>query len=29
VKDFLTVFIAQNGRVPPRDWDGVVPLTTK
>jgi adenylate cyclase len=29
VKDFLTVFIAQQGRVPPRDWDGVVALTTK
>jgi adenylate cyclase len=29
VKDFLTVFIAQHGRTPPRDWDGVVPLTSK
>lgn len=29
VKDFLTVFIAGHGRVPPRDWDGVIPLTQK
>lgn len=29
VKDFLTVFIAQHNRTPPRDWDGVVPLTSK
>jgi adenylate cyclase len=28
-KDFLTVFIAQHGRVPPDDWDGVIPLRTK
>jgi len=26
VKDFLTVFIAQNNRTPPRGWDGTVPL---
>jgi adenylate cyclase len=26
VKDFLTVFIAQNNRTPPPDWDGVIPL---
>ncbi len=25
VKDFLTVFIAQNNRVPPTDWDGTIP----
>lgn len=25
-KDFLTVFIASHGRVPPPNWDGVVPL---
>jgi adenylate cyclase len=29
VKDFLTVFIAQHNRVPPSDWDGVIPLTSK
>jgi adenylate cyclase len=29
VKDFLTVFIAQHGRTPPRGWDGVVELTSK
>jgi adenylate cyclase len=29
VKDFLTVFIAQNGRTPPRNWDGVVELQSK
>lgn len=29
VKDFLTVFIAQHGRTPPRNWDGVVELTSK
>jgi len=29
VKDFLTVYIAQHGRTPPRDWDGVVPLSSK
>ncbi|HRX83304.1 MAG TPA: hypothetical protein P5307_29775, partial [Pirellulaceae bacterium] len=26
VKDFLTVFIAQNNRTPPSDWDGTLPL---
>ncbi|MBC8355824.1 MAG: adenylate/guanylate cyclase domain-containing protein [Planctomycetes bacterium] len=26
VKDFLTVFIAQNNRTPPNGWDGTVPL---
>ncbi|HUG67620.1 MAG TPA: adenylate/guanylate cyclase domain-containing protein [Pirellulaceae bacterium] len=26
VKDFLTVFIAQNNRRPPSDWDGTIPL---
>ena len=26
VKDFLTVFIAQNNRTPPPGWDGVIPL---
>lgn len=26
VKDFLTVFIAQNARTPPPDWDGVIPV---
>lgn len=29
VKDFLTVFIAQNNRTPPDDWDGVIPLSMK
>ena len=29
VKDFLTVFIAQHGRTPPRDWNGVVTLQSK
>jgi adenylate cyclase len=29
VKDFLTVFIAQHGRIPPEGWDGVIPLTRK
>lgn len=29
VKDFLTVFIAQHNRVPPPDWNGVIPLTSK
>jgi adenylate cyclase len=29
VKDFLTVFIAENGRVPPPNWNGVIPLTSK
>ena len=28
-KDFLTVFIAQHNRMPPPDWDGVIPLTRK
>jgi adenylate cyclase len=29
VKDFLTVFIAQHGRIPPDGWDGVIPLSRK
>jgi adenylate cyclase len=29
VKDFLTVYIAQNGRTPPADWKGVVAMTSK
>ncbi|WP_435010389.1 adenylate/guanylate cyclase domain-containing protein [Tundrisphaera lichenicola] len=29
VKDFLTVFIAQHGRIPPEGWDGVIPLHQK
>jgi len=29
VKDFLTVFIAQNGRVAPPDWNGVIRLPEK
>ena len=29
VKDYLTVFIAQHNRMPPRDWDGVIPIDTK
>jgi adenylate cyclase len=29
VKDFLTVFIAQHNRTPPRDWDGVIALANK
>ena len=29
VKDFLTIFIAQNNRTPPDDWDGVIPLVSK
>ncbi len=29
VKDFLTVFIAQNNRTPPDDWDGVISLKAK
>jgi len=29
VKDFLTVYIAQHNRVPPPDWDGVIPLQSK
>jgi adenylate cyclase len=28
-KDFLTVYIAQHGRVPPPGWDGVIPLARK
>lgn len=29
VKDFLTVFIAQHGRTPPADWQGVIKLPEK
>ena len=29
VKDFLTVFIAQHGRTPPADWQGIIPLSNK
>ena len=29
VKDFLTVFIAQNGRVAPPDWNGTIRLPEK
>jgi adenylate cyclase len=29
VKDFLTVFIAQHNRMPPADWDGVIPIASK
>ncbi len=29
VKDFLTVHIARHNRVPPPDFDGVIPLATK
>lgn len=29
VKDFLTVFIAQNNRTPPDGWDGVIPINSK
>ncbi|MCH5373564.1 MAG: adenylate/guanylate cyclase domain-containing protein, partial [Planctomycetes bacterium] len=29
VKDFLMVFIARHDRVPPVDWDGVIPLAFK
>jgi adenylate cyclase len=29
VKDFLTVYIAQHNRQPPRDWSGVIELTNK
>jgi adenylate cyclase len=29
VKDFLTIFIAQNNRLPPGGWDGVIPLDSK
>ncbi len=28
VKDFLTVFIAQNNRTPPDDWNGIMPAPT-
>jgi len=27
--DFLTVYIAQHNRTPPRNWDGVIPLANK
>ncbi len=29
VKDYLTVFIAQHNRMPPANWDGVIPIGTK
>jgi len=29
VKDFLTVYIAQNGRVAPPDWNGTIRLPEK
>jgi adenylate cyclase len=29
VKDFLTVYIAQHNRTPPRDWEGVITLASK
>lgn len=29
VKDYLTVFIAQHNRMPPADWNGVIPIETK
>ena len=29
VKDYLTVFIAQHNRMPPPNWDGVIPIATK
>jgi adenylate cyclase len=29
VKDFLTVFIARHDRIPPTDWDGIIPLSSK
>ncbi len=29
VKDFLTVYIAQNNRTPPKDWKGVIELSSK
>ena len=29
VKDFLTVFIAQHNRIPPPNWDRVIPLGSK
>lgn len=28
-KDFLTVFIARCNRLPPADWDGIIPLQEK
>ena len=28
-KDFLTVYIAQHDRTPPRHWNGVIPLSSK
>lgn len=28
-KDFLTVYIAQHDRTPPRNWNGVIPLSSK
>jgi len=28
-KDFLTVYIAQHNRIPPRDWDGVIQIQQK
>lgn len=29
VKDFLTVYIAQQNRTPPPSWNGVIPLSSK
>ena len=29
LKDFLTVYIAQHNRTPPRNWDGVIALANK
>jgi len=29
VKDFLTMYIVQNNRIPPPDWNGVIPLARK
>ncbi|MDA7950969.1 MAG: adenylate/guanylate cyclase domain-containing protein [Pirellulaceae bacterium] len=29
VKDFLTVYIAQHNRVPPKNWEGFIPLQAK
>ncbi len=29
VKDFLTMYIVQHNRVPPSDWNGVIPLASK
>jgi adenylate cyclase len=28
-KDFLTIYIAQHDRTPPRNWDGIIRLTSK